>query len=307
MPLPCYLDGPVDYETYGVPLASGPQVIRASQLIDHFLRRPEGCVYKTDANGQPAYMAFMTPSATYTSSAPIVAGASVTVPLPNYVGDNDSLVGESVLLDRLVPSVTEVCVIASVTNQVMTLNNVQFTHTASPNPVTLELGLTITEEKQFPSQRSITKLAQWPIAQLISGVGRYGYGRRTDQEAGYFYDLNLLTSVQALGGPPAWTSFAIPASSLNPTSGDLWIPGGQLLAPFTDVKVRYVGGWPSTGYPPDIKVACAMIVSALEASPLGPQIKRFNAGKTTIERFTDSVMDRDVKSILRPFMANWMV
>lgn len=302
-----YLFGSSDYEEYGVPLAAQGQVLRASLLIDHYLRRPEGCIWAPDANGQPAYMAAKAPSITYTSATPILPGTSVVVTLPGYVGDADSLIGEVVILDREVPTAVEACIVQAQTTGQVTLTNVQFAHTATASPVTLEFGMTVDEELSMPNQRSVTKLSQWPVAKLMSGIGRYGYGRRTDQMLGYFYDANLLSTLSAFGGPPAWTAFFTPASSLNPNTGDLWVPSGTLLAYYTDIKMRYNSGWAASNLPSQIKVACAAIVDALGAAPMGPQIRRFNAGKTQIERFADSVLDPDIKTMLRPFMANWMI
>lgn len=303
----CYLNSPTEYETYGVTFTNPAQVMRASLLVDHYLRRPEGCVWAPDANGQPCYMVSKSPSLTYTTAATILPGTNVVVPLPAYVGDNDSLIGEVVVLDRLIPSLVEACVVKAQTTGQITLTNVQFTHVGSVTPVTMEFGMSISEELTMPNQRSITRLSEWPIAKLLSGIGRYGYGRRTDQMLGYFYDANLIATLSAFGGPPAWVPFFVPASSLNPETGDLWVPAGTLLAYYTDVKMRYIGGWSQTNLPGQIKLATAAIVDALGAAPMGPQIRRFNAGKTSIDRFSDTVLDPDIKSMLRPYMANWMI
>lgn len=303
----CYLATTAEYETYGVPFTSPAQVARASLLVDHYLRRPEGCVYGLDANGQPAYMIAKAPSLVYTTDSIIPVGKNVVVLLPGYVGDSDSLIGETVVLDRLLPSITETCIVQSVIAGQITLANVQFPHVGTTTPVVLEFGMSVLEELSLPNQRSIARLSEWPIAQLQSGLGRYGYGRRLDQTLGYFYDANLIATLSAFGGPPAWVPFFVPASSLNPQTGDLWVPAGTLLAYYTDIKVRYVGGWSQASLPPQIKIATATIIDALSAAPMGPQIRRFNAGKTQIERFADTVLDSDIKSMLRPYMANWMI
>jgi hypothetical protein len=290
-----------------VPLANPNNVLKASLLIDHYLRRPEGCVYGVDANQQPAYMVSRSPSFVYSFSGVISPGTNVVVPLPGYVGDNDSLIGEVVVLDRLIAGSVEACVVLGVATGQVTLTNVQFTHTGTVTPVTLEFGMCVAEELNMPSQRSVARLSEWPIAKLMSGLGRYGYGRRTDQMLGYFYDANLLSTLSAFGGPPAWTPFTIGASSLNPETGDLWVPSGTLLAYYTTIKMRYVSGWSAATLPAQIKVAAASIVDALSAAPMGAQIRRFNAGKTQIERFAATVLDDDIKTMLRPFMANWMI
>ena len=306
-----YLVGEADYSQFGVPLTGTAHVLRASLLIDHYLRRPEGCVYGTDANGQPAYMASKAPSLVATYSGVIFPGAAVVVPLPGYLGspagDNDSLVGEVVILDRLLPTVCEACIVQAVQAGQITLTNVQFPHDGTVTPVTLDFGMCVSEELNMPNQRSVTRLAEWPIAKLQSGLGRYGYARRTDQMLGYFYDANLLATLSAFGGPPAWTPFFVPASSMNPETGEIWVPAGTLLAYYTDIKMRYVAGWSYASLPSQIKVACATIVDAMATAPMGPQIRRFNAGKLQIERFADTVLDGDIKSMLRPYMANWMI
>lgn len=302
-----YLTGPPDYDTYGCPLANPSNVLRASLLIDHFLHRPEGCIWAPDANGQPAYMLAMTPSLVFSTVDPILAGLDVVVPLPDYVGDRDSLVGETVVLDRLSPTLVETCVVKAVASEQMTLKAVQFNHLGTTGSITMEFGLAVTEERSLPSQRAYTRLSQWPIAKLLSGLGRYSYGRRSDQSLGTFYDVNLLATAAVFGGAAPWCSFEVPSSSLNPHSGDLWVPAGMLLSYYTDVKMRYLSGWSATGLPTPIKVACGTIVSALEAAPMGSQIRKFNSGKLTTERFADTVLDHDIKQMLRPYMALWMV
>lgn len=263
-------------------------------------------MFGVDGNNQPAYMIAKPPSTVYTTPLTIPVGTNIVVPLFGYIGDSDGMIGEVVVLDRLT-DICEACVISAQSNGQMTLTNVQFPHVGAVIPVTMEFGMSILEELSMPSQRSIARLSEWPIAQLQSGIGRYGYGRRLDQTLGYFYDANLISSLSAFGGPPPWTPFSLPASSLNSSTGDMWVPAGTLLAYYTDIKVRYIGGWSQIGLPPAIKTATAAIVDALSAAPMGPQIRRFNAGKTQIERFAATVLDDDIKSMLRPYMANWMI
>lgn len=307
MPASAYLTNAADYERFGVPLAQAAQVMRASLLIDHYLRRPEGCLWMPDANGVPCYMAAKSPTMVLQYNGVIAPGQNVTLPINGWAGDNDSVIGEMVVLDRLVPDVTETCLL-NVNNQgSIGFQSVHFEHDGTQVPITLEFGLSVEEQAQLPQQRSVTRLSQWPVARLQSGVGRYGYGRRLDQTLGFFYDANLLSTLSAFGGPPVWVPFATPASSLNPLTGDIWVPAGTLLAYYTDVKFRYISGWSADTLPDQIKVACAAIVDAMSAGPMGPQVRRFTAGKVNIDRFADTVLDTDIKHMLRPYMANWML
>jgi len=304
-----YLQTPQEKEQYGVPTATDVEVMRASSLVDHYLQRPKGCVWTPDETGQPVYMAGANPTITYLYPGVINPGTQVMINLPNFVGQDDSLQFDVVIVDRLAQTGTmEACVVTSSGPGQLTFQTVVNAHNGNAgNPVTIERGLIIEEERPMPGQRSVTRLAEWPIANLLSGVGRYGYGRRSDQKLGYFYDVNLLSTLSAFGGPPIWNQFSVPSSSLNPSTGDLWVPAGLLLAYYTDVKVRYVGGWPQGSLPSEIKIATADLIKRMRDAPMGPMVRRFNTGKVTIERFADTIIDPDVKSLIRPYQANWMV
>ena len=306
MPGSQYLITPQDLETYGVPWATPAQVMRASTLIDAYLKRPEGCVWMPDSIGQPCYMAGLAPDMTLTADQEIAAGSNVAVSVPGFA-PIDTVLGAVVILDRgsappaTGPNIVEACVIDHFHDGQIILSKVVNNH---PGPVTIDFGLVIMEERQMPNQRSLIHLGQWPIVRILSGVGRYGYGRRSDQMLGYFDDVNLLSMFSSFGGPPVWELFEIQASSLNPMTGQYWVPAGVLLAYFTDVKVRYVGGWQASALPPPIKTATAMLVEAINEAGMGPNVRRFNAGKIEVERFADTVLDRDTKDSLRPFMAH---
>lgn len=293
-----YLTG-TDLALYGVPLVTQAVVIRASAMIDSYLRRPDGLLWTADVNGMPAYMTGKGPSRTLMSQGVILPGLSVPVFLPGTRWD-DSILGQPAVLDRLTSGPTEVVWISGYFPGGIVLNQVAFAHTG---PATIDLGLAIMEQIELPERRSTVMLSQWPIQQVVSGLGKFGYGRRSVQEAGYFDEVNLVAAVSAFGGTPTWEAFDIASSSYNSRTGEYWVPSSLLLSYFTEVKIQYIGGWSADALPSQIKVACAAIVSALEAAAMGPQVRRFNAGKTDIQRFTDSVMDPDIKSMLRPYQA----
>lgn len=306
MPASAYIQGAAEQETFGIAKATPVEIMRASSLVDHYLRRPKGAVWMPDATGQPIYMAGANPTITYSCSQLIEPGSSVVVPIGTFIQKDDSLIGEVLILDRLTPSLVEACVIQSISPGQVTLGGVVNTHDGTTTPFLLERGMLVEEEKPLPSQRSITRLSEWPIANILSTLGRYGYGRRTDQSQGYMYDINLLSTLSAFGGPPAWTPVAVPATSLNPTTGEMWVPAGLLLSYYTDIKTRYVGGWPQASLPNEIKMATAILVERIQDAPMGPLVRRFSTGKVTIERFADTVIDQDTKTMLRPYMSNWM-
>jgi hypothetical protein len=293
-----YLIG-TDLAFYGVPLIQRPTIIRASAMIDTFLRRPFGCVWVEDWAGMPAYMAAANPFRSMTCQANIAPGLSVVVPLPGTTWD-DSVLGQTVIMDRLTNGPTEVCWVSAYSPGQIVLSQVMQPHAG---PVKLDFGMGIMEQIELPDRRSTVMLAQWPIQRVVSGLGRYGYGRRSNQESGYFDDVNLLAALSTFGGAPIWEAFDILSSSYNSRTGEYWVPSSLLLSYFTEVKIRYIGGWSADGLPSDIKVACATIATAMDAAALGALTRRFDSGKTDIQRFTDSVMDADTRRMLRQYQA----
>lgn len=291
---------PNEYPVYGLPnTTTDPQVYQASSLIDAYLQRPEGLVWLPDSLGQPAYMAALEPKLTFNSSGSITAGANVVVTLSQNILIMDDMLGEVVILDRSTANV-EACVISHTGQGQITLLNVINNHSAN---CTIDTGLTIYEQRQLPAKRSIVRTMR-PIVRLLSGQGRYGYGRRTDQTAGFFNEVNLLAAIQTFGGPPLWESFDPSKTGITENIRELWIPAGLLLAYFSECRLRYVSGYPQTGIPPIIKTVAAKIVTSLQNnSSLGlpANVKSYQAGQNKVEMFAASFIDVDMRQLLEAY------
>lgn len=298
---------PEDYAPYEVPSATVQQVQSASALLDGYLRRPEGMLWAPDYAGLPCYMAAMNPRYTFTSVGIIPAGVNVVVPLTTPIPANGDLIGETVVLDRVhtPPNISEVCVIAFIAPGVITLASVAQPHAAGTK---LDLGMCILEERELPSKRSIARVSRAPIERLVSGLGRYGYGRRLDQTMGMYNEVNLLAAVQAFGGPPMWVPWDVNQASVSQSSNEIWVPAGILLAYYSTVRLRYLAGYSAASMPSILKQATAAAIAAKLATPeLSANIKMAKAGDTAIQRFSDTVMDSDMKSLLEPFRARLVV
>ena len=272
---------PSEYATYGIPDATAAQVTSASLIVNSYLKRPEGLVWSPDANGMAAWMAALNPTISYTAPSPISPGANVQVTIPNAQFGFQT-VGEVAILDRANPSRAEACVVLSTTGSTLTLQSVQFSHAAS---ATLDFGLTIMEEKPLPYNRPITRTSRTPVARMISGFGRYGYGRRGQQAAGIEFIPTLLPIVQGFGGPPLWVPFDVTALDVNMNTGEMWVPSGLLLAYFSDVRLRYVAGWSTATLPTDVKQATASIVRGQIDTPFSANMKILKSGDGMMQRF----------------------
>lgn len=288
-----------DYANYGVSAsATAAQVTQASGYIDAYLQRPEGLIWVGDGNGVPCYMQAKIPDFTLNSSGAISPGSNVTVTVTGPIGAVQ--VGYIAILDRANTNLTEACSIVGINGSVLTLSNVQFSHASN---CTLDIGLTIFEERQMPQGRPLTTVSKTPVIQVLNGQGRYGYGRRGTAGNYEVNEYNLLATVTKFGGPPIWEPFPTSNLGVNPNTGELWIPAGILLAYYTEIRINYVAGWSYASLPYEIKQACANLINASINSQIVGNTKRLRAGDTEIERFAATYIDNDTKILLDPFKA----
>ncbi len=297
-----YLTG-ADLETYGVPGVTPAQILQASALVDAYLKRPEGIAFSTDYLGQPCYMAGLQPQQIFTLSSPVSPGVNVPATITGGMIGND-LIGEVLIADRATTANTEALVVTGIgtpgSGQV-TIGNVTKAHASG---VLLETGLTLVEERPMPSKRNVTRVSKFPLVRVISGIGRYAYGRRSDQVAGLYNDTNLLAALQTFGGPPAWVPFDISQVSISATTGEVWVPAGLMLAYYSDVRLGFVAGFSSANLPPAIKSAVAAICTALATYPeMSGNMKKLQAGDTAMERFANTMIDADIKQMIDQYRA----
>jgi hypothetical protein len=290
-----------DFATYGVPNATAEQVTQASALIDAFLRRPDGLMWAADANGIPAYMAAKNPELTLQLPFAITPGDAVPVTLPVPVAQLNVQAGDVIVLDKASPSACEAVVVSGITGNTMTFKHVQFAHAQGAS---LDTGLVITEQRYIPTERPIVRLSQIPVFRVLSGAGRFGYGRRGDAGTSLMDDYNLLASLSQFGGPPLWEVFDPYVGSLDHGTGQFWLPSSVYLAYYSEARIHYVAGFSYANLPAIVKSACASLVAAITASPiLAGGMKSYQAGDTKIERFAASVFDDDIKAQLTPYSA----
>lgn len=290
-----YLQG-ADLAAFGVPNATAAQINQASSMIDAVLYRPEGLLWTPDASGAPCFMTGLSPIYSFSATGAIAPGTNVSVPASGPLTTLQP--GDVLVLDRDVQNAVEACVVASTTQGAVTLASVQYAHNGGAK---MDFGLVIEESKMMPKDRPLTQVSRTPTLRILSGSGRYGYGRRGDVGNQNMNDFNLLAAVSHFGGPALWE--AIPAANIgvDMTTGQVWVPAGIMLAYYTEVKLRYVAGFQYANLPTVIKAACAALVQAIANQPQMGNVKSFKAGDTSVVNFTNSVFDDDMKTQLNPF------
>jgi hypothetical protein len=129
---------------------------------------------------------------------------------------------------------------------------------------------------------------------LISIQARYALARRGEQ---------------VLPQEEIWWAFSLPGSwsTLDPTTID-WTPDGGLTLPlnvlglpYNEISVTYTAGL--SAIPDAIKSACALIVKNAQATP-GLNVKSSKIDTMQVAYFSDSLLDSNVKTLLRPWVAN---
>jgi len=298
-----------DLPAYNVPNATASQIQQASLQIDTYLGRSEGLVWSPDSDGNPCYMSGLQPELTLSLNSPINPGQNVVVGVSGPTGMLQ--VGSVLIADRANQSLVEALVVASVSGQNVTFESVANSHAAN---ATLDSGLTIVEQRTMPENRPITAVSKTPVMRMISGVGRYGYMRRSEDSVGSIDTYNLLAVMSKFGGPPAWEAWTPQANSIDPKTGMVWVPAGVLLAYYTEVRMHYVAGWAQANLPAPIKQACANIINnIMGTNGLPGTAQKFQAGDTSFQRFgtqpgvlNSLVIDDDTKQLLQPYVAQVM-
>lgn len=293
---------------WGIVNVNSNQITQASALIDAYLKRPEGLVWAPDSTGNPCYMVSPVPTAVFTLVAGISAGQSVSIRLNGPVQMLQT--GDVLTLDIATPAATESCVVATTTNPpnpavAITLQNVINAHlSAAP----AALGLTIEEQKYMPASRPVTFLSRTPLLNVISGVGRYGYGRRGDHADYNMEQFNLLAAVSKFGGPPVWELFQQNyPTGWDVQTGQTWIPAGIMLAYYSEVKLRYIAGFGANAIPGAVKLAVAQLIQAMIDNPGMGAVKTRKAGDTSLTMFAASNLSDDTKAAIELYSARMFV
>jgi hypothetical protein len=297
---------PDDLAAFGLPATTtAPQIRTASAIVDSYLSRPEGLIWQPDYTGQPCCMAALKPTISFTLGADIAPGAAVVASIGANINLNNNL-GDVFILDQDDPTKIEAVYVAAAQPGQVTLRGVTIAHAAGAS---MRGGLTIKEERALPSGRNITQAMKGPIRRLISAFGRYDYGRRNEQNTGWFQEISLLTMVSSFGGPPVWQEISLVDVSTSDATDEIWFPAGILIAYFNSVRYSYIVGFASAAAVPAIvKNAVAGIIGNATAFPeLTGNVKSLKAGDSAVTRFSDSVLDATTRAQLDAFKARMWV
>lgn len=130
---------------------------------------------------------------------------------------------------------------------------------------------------------------------LVTLRGRYTRSRR-----GEFRPIQLEDVAYAFSLPGAWTPVDPASIDFMPDTGELTLPYNILGLPYSEIEVTYTAG--CAVVPESVKIACAQLVKNTQATP-GINVKASRMDTMWMQYFSNSLMDEQVKQLLRPYVA----
>ena len=155
------------------------------------------------------------------------------------------------------------------------------------------LSTTYVERLRVARMTGCVQLTYGPVSQISALRGRYGV-RSTSGEG------VLLEWAVAFGSPGQWVTIDPSSCDVDTATGELRLPWNLLGLQFSEVEVTYTGGLQIA--PDAVKVACAQIVKNAQATP-GLNVRSSKLDTLQTQYFSDSLMDSQVRSLLRPYVA----
>jgi hypothetical protein len=108
---------------------------------------------------------------------------------------------------------------------------------------------------------------------------------------------------RAFSLPGSWTTVDVNAVDYFCETGEVALTQHILGLPYNEVEVTYTAGLATL--PDAVKTACALIVKNAQATP-GCNVKSSRMDTMQMQYFSDSLMDEQVKSLLRPYVSRRM-
>lgn len=141
------------------------------------------------------------------------------------------------------------------------------------------------------------------LTPLVAASGRYGYGRRGQQQVypDLNYAANILQIASFFGGPPQFTNIDVTMCDFDARTGEIWVPAGLYLSQYTEVLLTYNSGFHPLRMPNAIRHATASLVRNLLSRGGGATgLKSFGAGRIRAE-FTDDLIDVNIQNMLQAY------
>ena len=138
-------------------------------------------------------------------------------------------------------------------------------------------------------------VAEGAASALVGIRVRYGRPRR-----GELADTFREQIASAFSVPGSWSALDVTTVDVDMVTGQLTLPMNFLGLSYNEVEVTYTSG--VEVIPPAVKVACGQVVRNAQATP-ALTVKSSRMDTMQMQYFSDSLVDTQVQSLLRPYVA----
>lgn len=112
--------------------------------------------------------------------------------------------------------------------------------------------------------------------------------------------MQLTDIAYAFSLPGAWTQVDPNSIDFMPDTGELTLPYNILGLPYSEIEVTYTAG--CAVVPEAVMIACAQLVKNAQSTP-GANVRASRMDTMWMQYFSNSLMDEQVKQLLRPYVA----
>lgn len=158
------------------------------------------------------------------------------------------------------------------------------------------LAMSYTERLRVSRPWGTVQLSYGPTVQVTALKARYAPQHER-------HEGTLLEYALMFGLPGQWVTLDPTTVVVDSVSHEMQLPFNIMGMHYSEVEVTYTAGL--TAAPARVKVACAQIVKNAQSTP-GLNVKSSKMDTLQTQYFSDSLLDAQVRSLLRPFVVERM-
>ena len=164
------------------------------------------------------------------------------------------------------------------------------------------MAASYTERLRLSAGTQTARLSYGPLlpGALTSIQVRFGRPRRGEGDADYGALPLGLEVATAFGLPGTWTALSVTAVDLYAEGREISFGWNALGLPYNEAEVTYTAGFVTV--PDRVKSACARIVKNAEATP-ALNVSSSRIDTMQMAYFAPTLIDNDVRALLKPFVA----
>lgn len=152
---------------------------------------------------------------------------------------------------------------------------------------------TYTERLSLNRRSRSAQLTYGPVTAVTAVQARYS--ARCEEACSPLAEYALV-----FGMPGQWVTVDPSTVVMDASCGEIQLPLNLLGLPYSEIEVTYTAGLATA--PDAIKFACAQIVKNAQTTP-GLNVRSSKLDTLQTQYFSDSLLDSQVRALLRPYVA----